>query len=375
MNNYKKWVIKFFFFFFLSSFLIIIFNYWVDAFNLFKETKLHNNSNIIEDLENKYYISYDGVDSNRVENIIRPLISRMKKIDILSLGSSRIMLLHKELLNNEELKYYNFTNGTARLDHYAKIIGMFNMYNIKLPKYIILGIDPWVFDEQWNISDIKDLLKTNQRKSYKNYLQLFNFEYTKINFSTLKKRLKSTKKSKVDISFNRENMNNYFRSKNFKNLLIKENKNIILSPYGDLYYPISKKTINLQEVKAKINQCKQNNFNTKCVDYKKLNNFNELQFLINFLQNNGVKIAIFLAPFEHTFYKHIIENNNFLVHEKKIKEFFIKNNLPIIGSYNPQDLNLSSDYFSDSIHVSELGMKRIFSNNILNRILIKSENE
>jgi len=40
--------------------------------------------------------------------------------------------------------------------------------------------------------------------------------------------------------------------------------------------------------------------------------------------------------------------------------FFRKNHIKIIGSYNPDDLNLSSDYFLDGIHLNQNGINSIF---------------
>jgi len=79
-----------------------------------------------------------------------------------------------------------------------------------------------------------------------------------------------------------------------------------------------------------------------------------------------VNIIVYLAPFEPTFYNHIIKNNNFKKHNKDIVDFFRKNHIKIIGSYNPNDVKISSDYFVDGIHLGQDGVKLIFKNLELN---------
>ena len=280
------------------------------------------------------------------DNIYEPLIRSNKQyIDVLAIGSSRSMLLHKDILFGEEkLNYYNFTDGTARLRHYAKILSLFNKYNIPLPHTVILGFDPWVFDEKASLAQIKNLLN-NQSNNDSNYSQLFNFEYTKINILSIMNKKK------------------YSKSKKFQEL--KYSKNVIISPNGSMYYP-ENNSISLdkflQNIKEGLKSCDENNSNTKCVKYNKLNNFIEVEYLINYLKERNVNVIVFLAPFEPSFYSHIVRYNNFEKHKNDILDFFRTNNLRVIGGYNSKDLKLSSDYFVDSIHPNEDAIRLIFKN-------------
>jgi len=85
-----------------------------------------------------------------------------------------------------------------------------------------------------------------------------------------------------------------------------------------------------------------------------------VKYLLNYLKEKNVNIVVYLAPFEPTFYEHIAKYNNFTKHNNNIVSFFRKNHIKIIGSYNPDDLNLSSDYFLDGIHLNQNGINSIF---------------
>jgi hypothetical protein len=352
MKEYYKWIS-----FVLISICIVfsgvaIFNYFIDSFNLFKKS----NVNIEQDLLNGYFITGDNVTSNRVDNLYEPLIiSNKNNIDVLTIGSSRSMLLHKNILFGEaKLNYYNFTDGTAQLRHYAKILGLLNKNNVALPHTVILGFDPWVFDEKASLAQIKNLLNNHSTRG-SNYSQLFNFEYTKINILSLIYKKK------------------YSKSKNFEDL--KNSKNIIISPDGSMHYPAQNNSISLdnflQNVKEQLKVCDENNSSTKCVKYNKLNNFVEVQYLINYLQERDVNVIVFLAPFEPIFYNHIVKYNSFEKHNNDILEFFKENDLKIIGSYDPNVLKLSSNYFIDSIHPNKDAIRLMFKNIKLNRIYQK----
>ena len=94
MNKFKRWV----FFFIVGSFslfgTIVFFNYYVDTFSLFRKS----GTSMADDMINGYYISGNNISSNRVENIYEPIIKKLGYIDVLAIGSSRTMLLHKNLL-------------------------------------------------------------------------------------------------------------------------------------------------------------------------------------------------------------------------------------------------------------------------------------
>jgi len=118
----------------------------------------------------------------------------------------------------------------------------------------------------------------------------------------------------------------------------------------------------LKKVKNILKECDEKNSNTKCVKYSKLNNFKEVKYMFTYLKNKGVNIIVYLAPFEPTFYQHIVKYNNFTKYNNDILEFLSKNNIEVIGSYNPEDLNLTSSYFLDSVHPNEDAIKLIFKN-------------
>jgi len=276
MKKFKSWVLTVLFSIMFLSTCVVLFNYFVDSFSLFQKSK----SGIVDDLIDGYYITGDNISSNRVENIYEPLIKKIKKIDVLAIGSSRTMLLHHDLLfKNKKVSYYNFTDGTANLDHYARILGLFNKYSIRFPKVIILGIDPWIFDKQTSLSRINRLISNTSHVDKSKYMQLFNFEYTLINLKSLLIN------------------NKYKKSYSLDELLNIKNRNIIISPDGDLYNPMFASNITSVELikkeKSMLKKCDKTNYNTKCVKYEKLNNFKVLKYIIDYLKSKDVNAYFF----------------------------------------------------------------------------------
>ena len=341
--GYKLWLKVLLFSSFFSFMLIVTFNYYIDSFQLFDKKK----NTVSSDLLNGYYISSKIISVNRVENIYESMIKNSKFTDVLAMGSSRTMLLHKELFLTNNINYFNFTDGTAGLKHYVRILGLFNKYKKQIPKKIILGVDPWVFDKKVSLNSVATILKSKQDiESKSKYSQLFNFEYTKINLLSLFKS------------------NTYKKSKNLGSLI--SGNNMVMSSSGDFYYPIKKNQINSLEISKIVDnniiKCNKINYNTKCINYKELNNFNEMAYLLDYLEENKIEVTILLFPFEPVFYNHISHNYSFFESNERIINFFKSKKVKIKGSYDPLVFNLNSTDFMDSIHLSESGMKKFLTN-------------
>ena len=346
MDYYKTLLVKFTFTVITLVVMIVSFNFMVDSYHIFRENP---KDSIVYDLKNGNYVSSKTITSNRIDNIYDKLLFLYKnvKIDLLAIGSSRTLPLHKELIiSDQNIQYLNFTTGTARLSQLAEMVGLFKKHSIKLPKNIIIGLDPWIFDEKIPLSKVKSLLNLRATQITKNYNQLFNYEYTKINFESMF----------AD--------NSYIKSKNISDIRKKSKNNMIMSPFGDLYYPESQENVDLKIIQKRIldhiNRCKANNFNTRCVDYATLNNIKEFVFFINYLKSNGSNVIIFLAPISPTFYAHILNNNNFKDHYKNILNTLKDLKVTVIGDYNPATFNLNDEDFMDSFHPKTKVIKQIF---------------
>lgn len=332
----------------ILSFLVLFINYKLDTFNLFGSNK---NDSIVLDLKNNYYVSSPTITSNRVENLYDKLLYLKKNdtIDFLAIGSSRTVLLHKkDIFDNLNINYLNFTDGTANLNHYAKVIGLFNKYSIPIPKTIIIGLDPWVFDLKVSMAKIKKLLNADFKYSNNKYAQLFNYEYTKINLlSLLKKEI-------------------YLKSQDISSLYSADNPNMIVSPDGDLYYPKTReeksfKLVN-ESIQSRLKQCINNiHYNTKCINYKTLQNIEQFSYFVKYLQGKGSRVIIYLPPFAPTFYQHIVTKNGFEKSFNIIMELLKRLNVNrVIGSYDPKDLNLDDKDFLDAIHHRNSAVEKIF---------------
>lgn len=84
--------------------------------------------------------------------------------------------------------------------------------------------------------------------------------------------------------------------------------------------------------------------------------------LINALRSDSVEITFFKAPYHPIFYKRITKSVGMQKAFNYIDEFAKKNNIPIIGSFNPEDLGLKNTDFYDGTHPRKETVDKLFKN-------------
>lgn len=169
-------------------------NYFGDAANLFSNSY---ELKIIQILYNNHNVKNVTNVTNYDERVFqRELINKLdRKLDIVVLGSSRVMTIQSEYFNNQTL----INNGVAGAS-IEDIIAIFQMYKNKkiLPKKIILGIDPWIFNinnNQKRWLSIKKEYYNYCNEELENTVSILNSKYTQFfSPSYFQKSLKNLQK-------------------------------------------------------------------------------------------------------------------------------------------------------------------------------------
>lgn len=357
MNIYQKWLLRtsvMSIVFFIS---IMSFNYKVDTAGIFSSNsclsfaaKAMANGEIVAGLGDE---AFDG----RLFQIL--FIKEIKKqVDVIALGSSRTKEVRQRYLNMDNLNFYNHSVNDASIHDYIAIVGAYKKIKKYLPKEIIIGIDPWVFNEnsgrnRWkSISEYYDYMNqkisltstsTDKLLPFLNRLkQLGNYEYTLTNISYLYRRYK--KKDNGFYIADDISVNDYLRE-----------------PDGSIHYPDLVK--NLQKSKLIL---KSKNYTAGNIysleNYHKLTYTKEFDAFIQYLKKEGVKITIFLPPYNPIPYDILKTQNKYRINEIEnyLRKYADENSLNVIGSYNPHKLNLQMSDFFDGMHLKDKNIEIIF---------------
>jgi len=358
MNIYKKWLLKTSLLttvFFLGT---MFFNYKVDTAGIFSSNSCLRsaasamaNGNIVAGLGDE---AFDG----RLFQIL--FIKEInKKVDTIALGSSRTKELRSRYLNNSSSNFYNHSINGSSLQDYIAIVGAYKKIKGYIPKEIIIGIDPWVFNEnsgrnRWkNISGYYDFMKqeisgeemqTDKLFFSVNKLkQLLNYDYTITNIKYLYQRLRK-------------------RDNGFYIVDTLETDDFLREPDGSIHYPFSVRNPNKEKLLIKSKNYALGNVYS-LENYHKIAFKKEFDTFMKYLRQKGVKVTIFLPPYNPIPYDILKKQKKYKIDgvERYLRMYAKHNKLDLIGSYNPHTLNLVMTDFFDGMHVNSNSIKQMFN--------------
>ena len=349
----KKWVKLWFVFGFASIFLIGLFNYVVDSFGLIsknsyldKAAKELANGKIVAGLKN-----FD-------ERIFRKKIieNLQDPPQWIAIGSSRIMQLRKRFFLENNQTFQNLAVSGASLEDYMALIQVYKNHFKKLPKNIIFGIDPWIFNKYNGQNRYLSLVN-----EYNQFLQTIGYNNKKIKKNIFNNYIKllSIEYLKENIKFIINNVNN-----ELKGYYIVNSINIddyLREPDGSIQYPYRERYPNKEQViKKAIAYGKPPIYSL--LNFKNMSNLLIFERFINYLLEHNVKVYFCLPPYNPLAYNSIIKHYPIIINvEYYLKSFANKHNILVIGSYNPYDINLTIDDFFDGMHTLDSAYIKLFS--------------
>jgi len=329
--------------------VLISVNYFGDAAKLFNDKYEKTMANYILNGSNVTNIT------NYDERIFQKLITKkiQKKPDLLILGSSRTLFIHSSFFNNT--KMINSSVSGASIEDLIAIYQMYKL-NGKLPSKIIIGIDPWTFNEQ---------SKQNRYLSIKEYYdsffnhdildeskQLATYKYKElISFSYFQSSLKSLIK-KIRFQSNPIETKEMFNSMDTK---LSDGSLI----YGKKIRNASQAEIN-SSIKKYIAEEIYGIANFNAISKKAYHDF---ELLISEIIKNKIQVEIFLTPYAPVVYEEIKSNHPLVLKtEKLIRDYAFSKKIKIHGSFNPALVGLDETFFYDGMHCKESGLQKILKN-------------
>jgi hypothetical protein len=330
---------------FTTSILLILLpvNYFGDSAHIFKVGYELKMAEIIEDGKNVTNI--DNYDERIFQKEIINHMNYTPKTIVL--GTSTSMLINRELLKENNFFFNNSVSGSSLED----IVAIYQIYkeNNKIPKKIIIGIAPYMFNKnngkkRWkSIEEFYYHFKNeNYEKSntYK-YKELFSFSYFQSSLAKLPDLISGNNKPKAtDKKFNKTN------TKLTDGTMI----------YGESYRDASKSEIE-RKIKSKLAGDLYGVENFYIIDKDIWAEFEELIFD---MKNNNIEIEFFLAPYHPEVYNRIKDNYPMVLKSEKIIVKSAKaHDIKFYGSFNPSKMGLDGSSFYDGNHCKETGIKKI----------------
>jgi hypothetical protein len=350
--HYKRWFWNFLLFSLAPLFLVALFNYLVDVAGLFHFNK--GLKYVAENLLAGKMVA--GVSGGYEEREFQRLIveNYPKRRDVILIGSSRTMHLRRDFIGGE-VDFFNHSMTQAGLEDCISIIGL---YKIKgdLPKTVVLGIDPWIFNENNRIPECWKSLS----RYYEKLVTEINAKETKRNVFQLNKYMQV-----INLDYTRANYKSYRRSKKIrsKKLYVTPTvdvDDVVREPDGSFHFP--------HEMRFR-EDGSSSPYSPQGTMIRYLNNFGSLSGIelfedfVLYLQKKEVKVILLLMPFHPLAYKLFNDNPQYQIVislEKYLRDFAFRNHIKVIGSYNPERYRLKGEDFIDDTHGREIVMRKIF---------------
>lgn len=359
MNRYKKWLKYTVINVIVGFSIVVIFNYKIDSAGIFTtDSCLYEAAGFMAKGSIVAGLGDEAFDGRRFQIFFIKQIE--EDVKTIVLGSSRTKELRARYLNKLENGFYNHAVNGASLQDYIAIIGAYKQLKGYIPKNIIIGIDPWAFNKnsgrnRWeSISEYYDYImpfivdshieNSEFDQSKRELKQLLNFDYTLTNIKYLYRRIKH-------------------REKPFYIVKSLDIDDYLREPDGSIHYPNSINNITQEKLFLEAKKYTQGNIYS-LENYKKLEFLDDFHSYMKYLKEEGVKVTFFLPPYNNMAYDILKENKKYKINEVEhyLRTYSSENNITLIGSYNPYNLDLNNMDFFDGMHVKDNGIEKIFKN-------------
>ena len=311
--------------------------------------------NLIE--ENKKYLI--GYEYDNYKYLKWKHISIMPTKEIIALGSSRVLQFRQDMFKGS---FYNAGFTITSITDFIPFLT--SIEKNKYPKYLIVGLDQWMFNEKKD--DLKSIKKSSLWKNSFSYIPKGS-----VLFKTSKDILKGkvnvfypSSSSKLKYGFTAKMKNTGFRNDGsiFYGLQI---ENLINSPS-------KAKDFKFQNTLKSIKQGKKHFTHGEEINLAALVEFENL---IDFCQKNDIQLVTFLPPFSPTVNKSMREFRKHTYMDslgKEIAKICKAKKIEFYDFSSLEQLQSGDDEFIDGFHGGEVSYSKMLIHMIENRSKLES---
>jgi hypothetical protein len=325
--------------------ILVSVNYIGDAAKIFDSEYEKQITEIIS--EGKYVTNISNYDERVLQ---KELVSKLNDIpQILVFGSSRTMLINSEHFPKQSL--FNNSVSGASLEDLIALYQIYKDHNLT-PKKIILGIDPWLLNENNGQSRWKSIeyfynryYQEDESKPTSNFMhkygQLYSLSYFQASIKAIPKLFSGSSKP--------------------LETLTKQNKSNTKLIDGSLVYGESYRNATQEDINTKIRDY----INGKIYsieDFESISNtiWSDFQNFIKDLKDENISIEFFLCPYAPVVFDEVTKHySNVMKTQDLILNFAKENKIKVYGSFSPYDLDFDETYFYDGMHCTEKGIENI----------------
>lgn len=347
----KKFVNLILFLCFVLILLSVLFNYKIDSFGLYGNGQL---SNAAKDIAQGKIIA--GL-HNFDERIFRKrTIQNIKyKVNWVAIGSSRTMQLRHRFFLDSNDTFQNYSVSSASLEDYIALVSIHVKNQKQFPSSIILGVDPWIFNKNNGqtrfktiAEDYKELLSDfydGNRHAYEektDFSKLLSLTYLYQNIKHIPSFINGGYYVVSNI-----NVDDYLRE-----------------PDGSIQYPYKERFPDAKKTEQAAKDYTKGEVYS-LPRFERIDNVELFEKFVFFLKSKDVNVYLYLPPYHPLTYDALIGNPKYKIIQN-VEEYLInfskKNDIVVLGSYNPHMFNFKNSDFFDGMHSTDAVYVKIFGN-------------
>lgn len=279
--------------------------------------------------------------------------------EVLVLGSSRAMNIGENLFPGKS--FFNASVSSASLEDDEAILQMYRERGL-LPKKLVLGVDPWIFNRKSGQTRWKSLSEEYKRSQCLStdcavsnwdpeYLRWSKFQQL-ISFSYLRASLKAA----------REKRRGYYAT---DALELDVN---IRGADGTIRYRTAFVNQTSDEVAAVVQRHVAGKSIYSLDDFRQLDPEYSAQFdaLLTRLKQEHIEVLLVLSPYQYDMFKFLTAANSgfemVVSAERMVRKLASKHGMTVLGSYDPQNVDCGRNDFYDEMHPRPSCIEKMFKN-------------
>ena len=325
---------------------IALVNYTLDPGHVYHSQKYIDN--VIKGIREGYNVEGITDIDERLYKLRFAELHKGENFDYLALGSSRIMTISKNVMHGTS--FLNLSISSCQIEEIIAYYQICKDFNIHISN-VLIAADPSLFnghyiDDRWKslgyyVDEFMENSVTEKGIDCDLVWNLFSVSYFK---TALESSIAG--KDKLNYVKTVDNEGETFRSDgsfNWSRTVREAPRSVVDKKAHTWHFHLYKDFTDISDERVAI-----------------------FTKLLERMKADGVIIYLLRSPYHPIFYKKLLKLKGFLAAIDFINDYAKKNNIPLIGSFNPADLGLNGSDFYDGPHVRKECMDKIIEKELFN---------
>lgn len=327
--------------------MIAAVNWYVDSYAYLRITYDKIGAHMIDGAENVIGLEESGFDDR---SLLLACLKRQKEPkEVIVIGSSRVLNFDHTMFGTDS--FYNAGLSESTMYDLWAVTGILAQSG-QLPETMIIGVDAFLFNTSHNNDRWMAL------EPYENYMETILDGKWNENMPVPEKNTGINREKWLSLDYFRYNVTCLPKRKRFAVSYTPawETAQYLKHYDGSIAYQQELRDVNAEDVIELTKQAMEEQVVYRMTDYREVDeeSVQMLSKLIDYLQNQGVEVILYLPPYSPMMYDYIESEEQFRITldvEERIQEMASKKQIALYGSYSPAGSGLEMTDLYDVYHV------------------------